>query len=159
MPKLFASLDGYFETTDRSIAWANLSDDFDDHSISQLNDIGTLLFGRVTYEGMEAYWTTDEAAKAYPEVHRLMNTVPKVVFSSTLDGVDWPGTTLVRDDAVATVAKLKRAAPVAVAVVAIWPSSAARPSRRAWSTPAWSTSCGSWSAPPSSPAATPSSPP
>ena len=112
MPKLIASLltslDGYFETTDRSIAWANLSDDFDDHSVSQLNDIGMLLFGRVTYEGMVSFWTTPEAAEGYPEVHRMMNARPKAVFSSTLESVDWAGTTLVSGDPVAAVAELKQ---------------------------------------------------
>lgn len=111
MPKLVSfmmtSLDGYFESPDRSIAWANLADDFHEHSISQLNDIGTLLFGRVTYEGMVAYWTNAEAAEQLPAVARRMNDLPKVVFSSTLDSVHWSGTTLVRGPAADAVADLK----------------------------------------------------
>ena len=42
-----------------------------------------------------------------PIVAEKMNTIPKVVFSTTLDTVDWANTRLVRGDAAAEVAKLK----------------------------------------------------
>lgn len=111
MRKLFSfvmtSLDGYHETPDRSIAWGNMGDDFDDLSVSQLNDIGVLVFGRATYEGMRAYWPSAEAAAAQPEVARQMRALPKVVCSTTLKDPGWENVTVARDG-VAAVRTLKQ---------------------------------------------------
>lgn len=71
-------------------------------SIEQLHSADRLLFGRVTYEGMAAYWRT-----AQGEVADLMNSIPKIVFSRTLERADWANTTLVKENAAATVRDLK----------------------------------------------------
>ena len=42
-----------------------------------------------------------------PEVTAGMNALPKVVFSRTLRSVDWSNTTLVKDDLVGTVRRMK----------------------------------------------------
>jgi dihydrofolate reductase len=60
------------------------------------------MFGRVTYEGMANYWAT-----AKGEVAELMNSVPKVVFSTTLDRADWHNTRLLRGSPVEEVPRLK----------------------------------------------------
>lgn len=73
-------------------------------SLEQLETADALLFGRVTYEGMAAHWTT-----ATGPIAEFMNAVPKVVFSRTLTTADWTNTTLIRDDAVGEVTKLKDA--------------------------------------------------
>jgi dihydrofolate reductase len=67
--------------------------------------VGALLFGRRTYEGMAAYWTT-----AAGETAEFMNAVPKFVFSRTLESADWANTTLVKEDAAEVVARLKEQA-------------------------------------------------
>jgi dihydrofolate reductase len=72
-------------------------------SIEQLRSADRLLFGRVTYEGMAAYWRT-----AQGEVAEFMNTLPKVVCSRTLERVEWTNTRLVKEDAPGEVAALKR---------------------------------------------------
>jgi dihydrofolate reductase len=61
------------------------------------------VFGRRTYEGMAGYWPSAEG-----EIAELMNTVPKVVFSRTLEKALWKNTRLVKDDAAEEVAKLKQ---------------------------------------------------
>jgi dihydrofolate reductase len=66
-----------------------------------------LLFGRVTYEMMVKWWPTPAAAKAMPEVSAGMNAMPKIVFSRTLRSVEWSNTTLMKDDLVDTVRRLK----------------------------------------------------
>jgi dihydrofolate reductase len=101
------SLDGYFEGTKpwdldfHETAWGEELERF---SIDQLQEIGVLLFGRVTYQGMADYWST-----AKGEIADLMNAVPKVVFSSTLDAASWTNSRLVQGDAGDAVAELKRA--------------------------------------------------
>lgn len=54
-------------------------------AISQLRDIDTLLFGRATYEMMAAYWPSAEADDNDPMVVGYMNSIPKIVFSTTLE--------------------------------------------------------------------------
>jgi dihydrofolate reductase len=69
---------------------------------------GTLLFGRVTYELMASYWPTPLAAQNDPVVAKHMNSLPKVVFSRTLDRASWSNTKLVTDDMAAEIRRMKR---------------------------------------------------
>ena len=47
--------------------------------LEQLRNADFLVFGRVTYEGMAAYWKKAEGENN--ETARLMNSIPKLVFS------------------------------------------------------------------------------
>ncbi|MGN6354901.1 MAG: dihydrofolate reductase family protein, partial [Parafilimonas sp.] len=71
-------------------------------SLEQLYSADFLVFGRKTYEGMAAYWK-----KAKGEIAELMNTIPKLVFSRTLQSVDWNNSTLIKENASAEISKLK----------------------------------------------------
>ena len=68
------------------------------------------LYGRRFYELMAAYWPTaddDPAAPAYEvEYARIWKSVPKVVFSKTLERVSW-NARLVNGNALEEVARLK----------------------------------------------------
>lgn len=55
-------------------------------------------YQRLTYELMAGYWPTQEGIKNDPVVAAGMNKAEKVVFSRTLDKVDWNNTRLVKDD-------------------------------------------------------------
>jgi dihydrofolate reductase len=102
------TLDGYYEGPNGEFDWPNVDDEFNEFAISQIDDIDTLLFGRATYEGMASYWPTPAAVEDDPEVARRMNSIPKIVFSGTLDGADWQNTRLVKDGAAETIAELKQ---------------------------------------------------
>jgi len=100
------TLDGFFEGPKSwDIDWLESvwGEELEQLSLDQSKEIGTLLFGRVTYEGMAAYWATAKGGIA-----DFMNTVPKVVFSMTLERAEWNNTRLVKDDAAEEVAKLKQ---------------------------------------------------
>lgn len=100
------TLDGYFEgARSWDLDWHNeiWGEELERFSIDQLRSADMLLFGRVTYQGMVAYWRT-----AQGEIADLMNSLPKVVFSRTLKAADWANTTLITDDAVPAVLKLKQ---------------------------------------------------
>lgn len=105
---MVVTLDGYYEGPNGEFDWPNVDDEFFEFSISQLNDIDTLLFGRVTYGGMASYWPTPAALESDPEVADRMNTIRKIVFSTTLDTADWQNTTLVKENVAETVLKLKQ---------------------------------------------------
>src|SRR5260221_4167822 len=71
--------------------------------LEQLRQTGGLLFGRATYQGMASYWTTATGAVA-----DFMNSVPKVVFSNTLDEASWNNSRLIKGEAADAVAALKK---------------------------------------------------
>lgn len=103
------TLDGFFEGPNHDIGWHNVDKEFDDFSIEQLETAGVLLFGRVTYELMASFWPFEVAHANDPiVVADKMNSLPKVVFSKTLEKADWNNTRLVKTDVAGEIAKLKQ---------------------------------------------------
>ena len=95
------SLDGYFtdEKGDMSFARNDKQDaERDAFVASNASGGGILVFGRITYELMASFWPTPFAAETMPLVAQQMNTLPKVVFSRTLDQATWNNTQLVKGD-------------------------------------------------------------
>ena len=104
------SLDGYFVDANGSMQWAKMdANDVEWNAFVAENakGDGPLVFGRVTYQLMASYWPTPMAAKHDSVVAERMNQLPKVVFSKTLDEASWSNTTLVKDDPVAAIRKMK----------------------------------------------------
>lgn len=91
------SLDGYFEGETKwdldfhGKAWGP---ELERLSIEFGETTGLLVFGRVTYEGMKAYWTTTEGET---EVKAYMNALPKLVASRTIASADWNNTQVTAD--------------------------------------------------------------
>jgi len=92
MRKLIAAmnmtLDGFCDHT------AMIADDeIHQHYSELLNDTGTLLYGRITYQLMESYWPTvvknPTGNKAIDEFAIAIDNVSKIVFSHTLKNVEW----------------------------------------------------------------------
>jgi len=102
------TLDGYFAGQGGDISWHNVDEEFQELANAASNSGNTLLFGRVTYELMASFWPTPQAIKNDPIVAAGMNRSEKIVFSRTLDRVDWNNTRLVKTDMVAEVRKLKQ---------------------------------------------------
>ena len=100
------TLDGCFEgekswdLSFHELIWNKETERF---SIEQLQSADMLVFGKATYEGMAAYWQT---AKDEGETTGYMNSLPKIVCSSTLPKADWNNSTIVRD-AATEIPKLK----------------------------------------------------
>ena len=114
------SLDGYFcdPQGDMSFAHKPPTDaEWNEFVAANAAGGGMLLFGRITYEIMAAWWPTAMAAKAMPEVAASMNAMPKIVFSRTLRSADWSNTTLVRDDVVETLRRMKNEAGPDMAIL------------------------------------------
>jgi len=104
------SLDGYFTDILGDMGWAHeehRDEEFANFTAGNAAGGGALLFGRVTYETMQAFWTT-ERAQAMPEVAKMMNALPKYVFSRTLKTADWNNTTLLHGEPAAEVMRLKK---------------------------------------------------
>jgi dihydrofolate reductase len=105
------SLDGYFRTKGGDVGWAHQlqGDDaeFKEFISGNASGDGALVFGRKTYEMMASFWPTPAAAEQFPAVAAGMNRMPKIVFSRTLKKASWDNTTLVKEDPVAEMRRLK----------------------------------------------------
>lgn len=102
------TLDGYFEgpkSWDLDFHQHVWGDELERYAIEQLESAEGLLFGRITYEGMAAYWKTAEGTVA-----NFMNNLPKLVVSRTLKKPDWNNTGLVSENVVETVCEAKQQA-------------------------------------------------
>jgi dihydrofolate reductase len=97
------SVDGFFEAPGHDIGWFVFEDELAAYIGETQLEAGTLLFGRVTYEMMAAYWPSAEG-----NIATFMNGVEKFVFSKTLQSAEWNNTKLVSGDAAAEVERLKR---------------------------------------------------
>ena len=102
------SLDGYFEGVDHDLSWHNIDEEFNDNFIiPQTKKVGTILFGRRTYEMMASFWPSEEAKRTDPVTSKIMTETEKFVFSKTLKKVDWEHTTLVSGRAIDQINRLK----------------------------------------------------
>ena len=81
------------------------------HAVENLNQADALLFGRVTYEMMEAAFRSPARTAALPDwmgpFARTIDAAKKYVVSHTLDRVDW-NAELVRDDLGTAIQRLKQ---------------------------------------------------
>ena len=106
MRKLFwqmmVSLDGFMEGPNRELDWHVAEEDFARYVADMLGSIDGILLGRVTYQMFADYWPSSSDPEA-----AAMNALPKLVFSRTLDRVDWGNSRLVKGDIAAEVARLK----------------------------------------------------
>ncbi len=84
------SLDGFIETSDRSIDWGIVDEEIHTFINNQQSAIDTFVFGRRIYEVMP-YWETAGADPSNPpyviEFARIWKRMNKIVFSKTLDRV------------------------------------------------------------------------
>src|ERR1700748_3228510 len=113
MRKLIAAmnmtLDGFCDHT------AMIADDeIHEHYTGLLSNAGTLLYGRITYQLMESYWPTlvknPSGNKPDDEFAIAIDNIPKIVFSRTLQRVDWKDTVLKKEVSKEEILELKQQA-------------------------------------------------
>ncbi|MFJ2891723.1 dihydrofolate reductase family protein [Streptomyces sp. NPDC087305] len=104
------SLDGYIAAPGDDIGWSVPSDELFQFWSDQLEATELTLYGRKLWQTMSSHWpTADQLPGATPaeiEFARRWRDMSKVVFSSTVDKVDW-NTRLVTGDTVAEITRLK----------------------------------------------------
>jgi dihydrofolate reductase len=97
----FLSLDGVMENPTWSFPYWN--DEVAKFKGDETSASDALLLGRVTYQGFAAAWpqSKDEGAAYF-------NSVRKYVVSTTLNKAEWNNSTLIKDNVVAEITKLKQ---------------------------------------------------
>jgi dihydrofolate reductase len=89
----------------------NADDEIHDHYTELLKNADTILYGRITYQLME-YWPTvlknPTGNKAMDDFAVVMDKITKIVFSRTLNIVEWETAKLAKGDVEKVVLELKQ---------------------------------------------------
>ena len=113
MRKLIAAmnmtLDGFCDHTAMSA-----DDEIHQHYNELLSNAGTLIYGRITYQLMESYWPSvvknPTGNKPIDEFAVLIDNISKIVYSRTLESVDWKNTELKKEVIKEEILELKQQA-------------------------------------------------
>lgn len=116
---MMVSLDNRVAGPDGDLEWFRTDGDFEVEMLELLRSVDGMLFGRVSYELLAAYWptagtTAEEAPGGFTSKERQiafaerMNTLPKIVYSRTLSDSAWGPATVVRDVRAEDVMAMKR---------------------------------------------------
>lgn len=109
---MHASLDGFVGGPNGEMNWITVDDEIFDFVGTMTDQADTALYGRVTYEMMEAYWPTaadQPNATSHDKEHSVWYArVAKVVLSTTLDGTGLQNTQVFRDNLVDNITRLKQ---------------------------------------------------
>lgn len=103
--QMSVTLDGFMEGPNRELDdTAQFVDpDFDHYATDMLKSIDAILLGRVAYQLFADYCPSATG----PDADR-MNELPKIVFSRTLEKVEWKNSRLVKENVAEEVARLKQ---------------------------------------------------
>lgn len=98
------SLDGVIESPEE---WASSysNDEMEEVNAAGMAASDALLLGRVTYEGLAAYWPNQPGGD--PMVDHI-NSVQKFVVSTTLEEVEWNNSTLINGNVTKEITELKQ---------------------------------------------------
>ncbi len=99
------SLDGYAATVDGGLDWAfaNFDAELGASAVETLSQFDTVLLGRVNYLEQAAAWPNREGPLA-----DIMNNLNKIVFSKTLEQVEWANSRLAAGSPAEEIARLKQ---------------------------------------------------
>jgi dihydrofolate reductase len=91
------SLDGFVAHSDGNIDWLTPSDGVDygarrhRANLEMFGETGLIMMGRNACEQMAPAWSSSDSPMA-----QMINALPKVIYSQTLDEVDWDNTRISR---------------------------------------------------------------
>jgi dihydrofolate reductase len=117
---MHVSLDGFVTDPKGSMNWITVDEEIFDYAGDRTNEADTALYGRVTYDMMEAYWPT-AADQPNPSRHDIEHSawykkVEKVVLSKSMKGQNRPQTTIISDNVAEKVKQLKKSEGKAIII-------------------------------------------
>ncbi len=106
------SLDGFVTNAKGEMSWINIDQEMFDYAKERTMAADIALYGRVTYELMEAYWPTaadqPNATKHDVEHSAWYKSVSKLVPSRTMNGSVPKNTTIINENMADEIRKLKK---------------------------------------------------
>jgi dihydrofolate reductase len=105
----FLTLNGYYKGENDDISWHRHGGEEAKFAGDAANPAqpNALMFGRVTFQMMEAFWPTAAGRNMNPQVAEGMNRSEKFVFTKTLKSTNWTGTTILGGDIIRETMRLK----------------------------------------------------
>lgn len=103
----FITLNGFYKSLDSSIDWHRHGEEESEYSAQSLQSNNILLFGRITYQMMGAWWPSEAAVNQLPEVAKGMNEAEKIVFSRTMKKPTWNNSRIIKGNIADEMRKLK----------------------------------------------------
>jgi dihydrofolate reductase len=100
------SVDGYIDDSAGAIDWVSADDEFERHIDRLLESIGGMVFGRVAFEQLAAFWPSAGPEMSPIQVQR-MHELPKYVLTSSLQLPEWHNSHPLGDDPAAAITRLK----------------------------------------------------
>lgn len=98
---MWVTLDGYISGPNDDMSWVRVDDAVGKYEDDLVSAADTLMLGRVTYQSFAGAWpyvpdnpNASEGEKVYA---RKLNSMRKVVFSKSLESVEWHNSTLRRE--------------------------------------------------------------
>jgi dihydrofolate reductase len=108
------SLDGFVASAEGGLDWVSITEEMFDYVEQRIKQTDTALYGRVTYQMMEAYWPTaaaqPNASKHDLEHSRWYKTARKIVLSKTLADNNAVNTKIIRSHLIDEITHLKQGA-------------------------------------------------
>jgi dihydrofolate reductase len=108
----WVTLDGFIAGPNGEMDWVMVDEEMGNYEYDVVSAADTLLLGRVTYQSFAGAWpyvpdnpNASEGEKVYA---RRLNEMRKVVFSRTLESVEWTNSTLLKAVVAEEIEKLKQ---------------------------------------------------
>lgn len=112
---MHTSMDGFVADPNGGMGWIHIDDELFEYVGNRVKTTDTALYGRVTFEMMEAYWPT-AAQKPAATKHDIDHSswyakARKAVLSRSLQGKELPNTQFISNNLKDEISKLKASTP------------------------------------------------
>jgi dihydrofolate reductase len=111
---MHVSLDGFVSGPNEDMNWVIMDEEIFQDSIDLASATDTALYGRITYQMMEGYWPTVLTNPASTKLElrhaEWVENINKIVFSETLEKVQWNNTRLIKKNIAEEIIQLKQGA-------------------------------------------------
>lgn len=110
----FYTLDGLMSDPEDKMEWVlgSFNEEMGKYEGDLYDSADTLLLGRTTYKIFEGYWPTATSnpatSKGDIEMANTMNRITKIVFSHSMEGVEWENSKLLKEINPEEIVKLKK---------------------------------------------------
>jgi dihydrofolate reductase len=113
--KIEMTLDGFISGPKGEMDWGTATFSAEEnwkHVFDMLSTVDTVLMSRVIYQTFKEFWpaagVSPTSSKSEKEFSHWLDDVSKVVFSKTLENVDWANSRLIKADAGLEISLLKQ---------------------------------------------------
>src|SRR6266446_9189750 len=97
----WVTLDGFIAGPNEEMDWVIVDEEMGTYEDDLVSAADTLLLGRVTYQSFAGSWPyvpdNPNASEGEKEYARKLNAMRKIVFSRTLERVEWNNSRLVKE--------------------------------------------------------------